>query len=571
MARKKPRQQVGEVRVTEGEEPRKPRRVTRLDFSIDYEPPTPDRVSLITTSEPERREGGGHLYDQAARWANDNPLIDSDRQAAFAALGMKLAMLTQFLLDTQVTPSEDGLYHLEVEIDPEDPTHYTVNFQYPVGTAAILGANATALAPGANPTASIDQNGILQLGIPAGSPGEDGAPGADGEDGQSVTSVTASTLSPGSSATADYDPQTGELLLGIPQGAQGVQGPPGQSTLITLPESTGEDDQDSCNVAGFLAEEVIQKVLTSIITSRQEAKNRNAQVADAVEALIGVRFGRNIPGFGAIVGLVGDGVRQFVDAVANSDLSSLIAARDDSSLWSDVACAVYCAITPNRGISAGNMQAVLDAVGGVVYTPNQGIITEFVNFMEALQLEGLQAISYSGIYAVYDCSGCECPDPAWCYEFDFSVDDGDWSGVMLSAFNPDGPWATHSTSGWNAVYGSDDTYANNRYAQAVLERTLNATLTGITVHYTLSVGNSLLVEGIPRIIISDNNGDFSTHTNLQDGSGSVSWAGARTLTNIRIWFWSGFRNDNTNLTSTATITKITLQGTGTNPFGEDNC
>lgn len=410
MARKKPRQQVGEVRVTEGEEPRKPRRVTRLDFSIDYEPPTPDRVSLITTSEPERREGGGHLYDQAARWANDNPLIDSDRQAAFAALGMKLAMLTQFLLDTQVTPSEDGLYHLEVEIDPEDPTHYTVNFQYPVGTAAILGANATALAPGANPTASIDQNGILQLGIPAGSPGEDGAPGADGEDGQSVTSVTASTLSPGSSATADYDPQTGELLLGIPQGAQGVQGPPGQSTLITLPESTGEDDQDSCNVAGFLAEEVIQKVLTSIITSRQEAKNRNAQVADAVEALIGVRFGRNIPGFGAIVGLVGDGVRQFVDAVANSDLSSLIAARDDSSLWSDVACAVYCAITPNRGISAGNMQAVLDAVGGVVYTPNQGIITEFVNFMEALQLEGLQAISYSGIYAVYNCSGCECEE-----------------------------------------------------------------------------------------------------------------------------------------------------------------
>jgi len=550
MARKKPRQQVGEVRVTEGEEPRKPRRVTRLDFSIDYEPPTPDRVSLITTSEPERREGGGHLYDQAARWANDNPLIDSDRQAAFAALGMKLAMLTQFLLDTQVTPSEDGLYHLEVEIDPEDPTHYTVNFQYPVGTAAILGANATALAPGANPTASIDQNGILQLGIPAGSPGEDGAPGADGEDGQSVTSVTASTLSPGSSATADYDPQTGELLLGIPQGAQGVQGPPGQSTSYTLPESTNQDDQDSCNVAGFVAQEVIKTVLTSIIAARQAAKDANAAAIDAIEAVTGIKLAKHIPlGGGAIIGLIGDGVRSLVNALFLSDLSSLIAARDDSSLWSDVACAVYCAITPNRGISAGNMQAVLDAVGNVVYTPNQGIITEFVNFMEALQLEGLQAISYSGIYAVYDCSGCECPEPPWCYTFDF-LQDGEWDALIAG-------YAQHVMGvGWtyDQIAGRvgisitiSDTFILS--VRVKLAGTLSGSLASVYLHRN-GFGNNI------QQLSYASQADQTFLVNAQATSFQVDVATNQVAS---------------DLPHPTPIERITIYGTGENPFGEDNC
>ncbi len=200
---------------------------------------------------------------------------------------------------------------------------------------------------------------------------------------------------------------------GIP-GAQGEKGDKGDKgadgTTFPLPESTGEDDQDSCNVAGFLAEGIIKKVVGLIIEAREGQKSRNETVIDIIESLMGVKLAEKLPVVGVLISAVSDAAKRFVNALFLSDLPSLQNALDDAALWSDIACAIYCAVTPDRGVTEENIQDVLDAVSGVIYDPNQALINEFRLFMETLGLVGLQAASQSGIYAVYDCSGCGCAD-----------------------------------------------------------------------------------------------------------------------------------------------------------------
>lgn len=222
MARRK-RVTVGAKRVKIDAKPTAAkRRGVILSHCIAYEPPDPDRVSLIATSALERIHGGGLLFQSADRWSSDLDFVNTVRQQALAALGIKIAMLNPFVLQGEVEPSSDGLYHLDVEIDG---TTYTIRLRYPLDGAGspINSVVAVTLPPGSAATAVL-QNGVLTIGVPR---------GADGQHGTSVTDVTVTTLPPDADATANFNPATGVLQLGIPRG-QGVT----SVTANTLPPST---------------------------------------------------------------------------------------------------------------------------------------------------------------------------------------------------------------------------------------------------------------------------------------------------------------------------------------------
>lgn len=236
MTRKK-RVTVGAKRVKVDAKPTgKQRRGVTLSHSIAYEPPDADQVSLIATSAIERISGGGLLFQSADKWSPDLDFVDTVRQQALAALGIKIAMLDPFVLQGAVEPSSDGLYHLDVEIDG---TVYTIILRYPDDGAgsAINSVVAVTLPPGSEATAVLE-NGVLTIGIPR---------GADGENGAGVTNVTVTTLPPGSNATANFNPSTGVLTLGIPRGAdgQGVTSavantlPPNSNATADFNASTG--------------------------------------------------------------------------------------------------------------------------------------------------------------------------------------------------------------------------------------------------------------------------------------------------------------------------------------------
>ncbi|NJL33029.1 MAG: collagen-like protein [Chloroflexaceae bacterium] len=530
-------------------------------------------VSLISTAAIERRDGGGHLFNGANRWAPDNHIVNQERQAAWAALGIKIAMLTQFLLHTDVQPSADGQFHLLVDIDPADPTKYTIRFEYPPAALTggeITGATANNLPYGATPTVSLS-GGLLTFGIPEGSPGTPG-----------ITSATATTLPSGAEPTAQV--ASGVLALGIPtgpqgaQGLQGIQGEPGPTgptgatgpagpkgdkgdtgepgpqgstgpqgpqgpkgdtgTTIELPPSTGQDEQDTCNISGFLAREIIKVCLSGLIEGRELAKARNDVIIDVIESLTGVKLAKTIPaGAGAVLVLLSEAVKGFVDALFLSDLPSLKAARDDSALWSDLACAIYCAVLPDRGINSANFARVQTAIAALTYAPNQAIISEFAAFVGRLGGEGLAAMSVSGIYAVYDCSGCGCnPEPTiWCYE---------WSGGLL-------PWVVSGqgtrSSGAHLAFGQNVTITDVQF-----DFTWNGVGGGDTSARAIWLADNY----INRVLVD---GNLSPRTAAWQGAPTII-SGASVAVNTRL-----------SPSGLVTITKIRLKGPGTNPFGTSNC
>ncbi len=185
MPRKAPRVRVGDKRLQPGEQPKKPRRAVILGHAIDFTPPEADMLSLVSTSAIERQAAAGFLFDQANRWDKFNPIVNSERQAAFAALGLKIGMLVQFLLDTSVTSSADGQFHLDVEIDAANPAHYTIHLQTPPDALGIYGVAATVLPSRASPTVAVDENGVMTFGIPSGPPGEPGQAGYTRDTGHS--------------------------------------------------------------------------------------------------------------------------------------------------------------------------------------------------------------------------------------------------------------------------------------------------------------------------------------------------------------------------------------------------
>jgi len=172
-----------------------------VDAAPQVEPPDSDYVSIILTSETERRQSGGFLY---AAGAKDNRYLDAGiaatldpvRQANFIDVGRKLWSLMPFVLDISISASGDAAYHGSVTIDGANAAHYTIHLQTPPAIAGPTG--------------------------PTGAQGIQGATGATGPTG--LTGATGATGATG---------PTG------PTGAQGIQGVAGTSPNLAAPGPIG--------------------------------------------------------------------------------------------------------------------------------------------------------------------------------------------------------------------------------------------------------------------------------------------------------------------------------------------
>jgi hypothetical protein len=245
-----------------------------------------------------------------------------------------------------------------------------------------------------------------------GYPGDTGATGAQGPQGiqgpQGETGAQGPQGDTGDTgATGAQGPQGIQGVQGI-QGIQGEQGEKGDkgdtgsaSDPGYPPETENTDDEDSCNLASYFAHEIIKKVLGGLLTSWQNQDS----VVDAFASAIG-----NVPALGACgVGLVASVVNSFYTFVANHQESAIQDALDSSALWSDIACAIYCTITPDRTITDDNFSGVVSAIGDVTYSPVQDIVALIVDNINTLGAANCRQLATVGVYAVYDCSGCDCP------------------------------------------------------------------------------------------------------------------------------------------------------------------
>jgi len=357
------RVRVGQKLIKPKSTPPAKRRGVILSHNIDYGERDGDQVSLIVTSAQERILGGGLLFQTANKWLPG--VANREWQETVALIGIKIAMLTQFILNSAVEPSSDGQYHLDVEIAADNPTHYTIRLRYPQGQGGgITSVTAIDLPAGSQPTASYNaETGALTLGIPR---------------GQSVTSVTAVDLPAGSQPTATYDSATGALQLGIPRGANGqsvtsvtaVDLPAGSQPTATYNSATGalqlgiprcscageippppDTDAQRCGAARLYAERVL--VLSSKLATDLSTGLTAFQAATTTGAAVAFAFGVTVA---PPIAIAISCVELFASIGA-----TVISGYNDQATQDEIAKAIYCQLRAQNITSANGMAQVLSA------------------------------------------------------------------------------------------------------------------------------------------------------------------------------------------------------------------
>jgi len=198
-------------------------------------------------------------------------------------------------------------------------------------------------------------------------------------------------------------------------------------------------DQLACNLAGFLAAEIIQRAVNLAVTDFNN-KLGEAQFALDLLSVLGGVF--------PITFTVGEAAYQLYQWYTTVTVSLFSSAGTDPVLWSDVTCAIYTAIRADGYITASNLPNVIANICGIAYTPAV-VLTAICGFITNLGLQNLQAIQAIGATDDVNCAGCL---GNWCRQYDFTTSNGGFSkgcvGGTLS-----GHWT--SGTGWvDDVVGS---------------------------------------------------------------------------------------------------------------------
>lgn len=166
---------------------------------------------------------------------------------------------------------------------------------------------------------------------------------------------------------------------------------------VGSPAAVGTTAQRACNIAGYLAIDVIKQSMQQAV----DAINGNKGVL-GFTALLWL-----IPGAEAVA-TIGTVLTQFYNALESGTLSDYTDALADPSLFSRIACAIYSAIEADGQVTEANYPTVLANIAGVGYTHGD-VISTIHDYVANLGYPGLAAIQGTGALAVYDCTNCSGP------------------------------------------------------------------------------------------------------------------------------------------------------------------
>src|SRR5713226_381534 len=194
-----------------------------------------------------------------------------------------------------------------------------------------------------------------------------------------------------------------------------------------LPPGSGVN-QRACNIASYLASDVIHVAITQAIN----AYNNNLSLLALAGNIAALTFAFDLPWTAAGIYAVYD-LYAFFTA---GNIAALRASEADSTLWSAVTCAIYNAIHTDGAVTPGNCAAVIANICGIVYV-HPVAITAICAYVTQLGCNGLMSAQVAGVLTQQDCSACP---GTWCYEWDFrdglphgwSVPAGGYGGVLQS-------------------------------------------------------------------------------------------------------------------------------------------
>lgn len=188
----------------------------------------------------------------------------------------------------------------------------------------------------------------------------------------------------------------------------------------------GPIEQHACNLAGFMASELIQSALAKAVAEY------GATVTYIDFALwVGQNtFASALPYSYAFA----QAVFEAWQVLSAGNIADFRAAVTDPVLLAKVTCAIFNAIRLDGQITDANWPTVVANVCAVSYLPAEiiPVICSIATTMGAVNARGLQVV---GAYETGDCSNCG----TWCYKFDFTVSDGGWI-TNPAGFTVRGSW-----------------------------------------------------------------------------------------------------------------------------------
>lgn len=229
--------------------------------------------------------------------------------------------------------------------------------------------------------------------------------------------------------------------------------------------------------------------------------------------------------------------------------SAALSAAFTEEVWDEFKCILFC-LTPDDGnYSADDIQAVKDEIGenfiGIV-------VTVLWSYLDMYGAVGVTNMGRTGGATGDTCFECDCDD-LWCYEFDFTASNGEWTefGGSYTALY-------YTGEGWGVAeeLGTGNVAYSARNIGIYVDFGVSTYVT--SMHFEYSAGNA---ENVGYMLDDETLYAFAPIISNPQGIPINA-----TTTGIGILIDRANPN-----TLTSRIIRITLRGTGINPFGVDNC
>jgi len=269
------------------------------------------------------------------------------------------------------------------------------------------------------------------------------------------------------------------------------------------------------------------------------------QIANAILGIIAVFQ----PGFGLLAAIIIAAVELIIEIGIAQVLFDFT-----EEAWDEIQCLLYNNLEEDGTITPAGMSEVISQSGSI--DPGSVIEPVLSILFGILGEVGLSNAGAAGD-EIGDCSECG----VWCYEYDFTVDNGGFTAAQ-------GDYVTDE--GWQTVlvYAGGDPARGRR--QLIISRDLpvEATVKRIELYFTRTLGNTTAVSGSG--IYTDAFSVTIKSIGISDASPSI-YNGTLTIDNIGIALAVGGCDGCGDPGGVGVVQKIRFYGDGENPFGEDNC
>ena len=328
---------------------------------------------------------------------------------------------------------------------------------------------------------------------------------------------------------------------GLP-GKDGLTGYPGADAPVPGDLNT-TDLAVACAVADFTANYLAEK-MNDILDLAEAGINAGKQLsflcADILEIVMGWTQ--------VTVGTV-ETIKDLVSNAVDTTFSAIRAA--DTIEWrSEIKCQLYSRLKPTAG-SFGTDRTIINQWRADTF--GKAFVGQV--FAGTIDICSLQTFQF--LARVAQNNEGECDDCGWCYTWDFTQGDGGWA---LVPYSPSlGEYLTDT--GWHSTQ-----VGNNEDIWIAVDVPTDTELTGVKADYLYNGSQAFSRYWSTHDDASDSFG----FGNSSGGSGSFYDTGNWTVSTdgtLQLYCQSNGQPGNHDIT----IARITVYGSGSNPFGTDNC